>query len=248
MPNYLSLFSGIGGMDLGLDRAGWTCVGQVELDPFCRSVLARHWPEVPRHDDVRTCVDWWRGAARPAVDLVCGGFPCQPVSTAGARLAQDDPRWLWPHMARVIGTIRPAYAIMENVPGLFTAGFGDVVGDLAALGYDAEWGVLSACAVGAPHSRERVFIVAYAHGVDWRPAEPCLVLAGPETPSSSVGASGRGRGDGSHWNVEPGMGRVVDRIPNRMDADRLRGLGNAVVPQVAQFVGEQLLGAVRSRV
>jgi DNA (cytosine-5)-methyltransferase 1 len=94
--NVLSLFAGIGGLDLGLERAGMTVVGQVEIDPWCRAVLAKHWPEVPRHDDVRTCVDWWLGEPRPAVDVICGGFPCQPVSVAGRRRAQDDERWLWP--------------------------------------------------------------------------------------------------------------------------------------------------------
>ena len=95
--NVLSLFSGIGGLDLGLERAGMTVVGQVEIDPWCRKVLAKHWPEVPRHDDVRTAAGWWGG--RRAPDLVCGGFPCQPVSYAGLGLAQSDPRWLWPLMA-----------------------------------------------------------------------------------------------------------------------------------------------------
>ncbi len=90
--NYLSLFSGIGGLDLGFDRAGMSCVGQVERDPFCQRVLAKHWPEVPRHDDVRTAPDWWLGTARPAVDVVVGGFPCQPFSTAGRRQGVADER------------------------------------------------------------------------------------------------------------------------------------------------------------
>lgn len=137
--NYLSLFSGIGGLDLGLDRAGMTCVGQVEIDPFCRKVLAKHWPEVPRHDDVRTAVEWWLGESRPAVDVVAGGFPCQPVSNAGLRLAQQDPRWGWPATYVVIRELRPRFAILENVPGLLRRGMGDVLGDLAESGYDAQW-------------------------------------------------------------------------------------------------------------
>ena len=88
--NVLSLFSGIGGLELGLERAGMTVVGQVEINPFCRRVLEKHWPEVPRHDDVRTAVEWWLGRARPAVDVVCGGFPCQPVSLAGRGLAYAE--------------------------------------------------------------------------------------------------------------------------------------------------------------
>lgn len=176
--NYLSLFSGIGGLDLDLDRAGMTCVGQVELDPFCRRILAAHWPEVPRHDDIRTAPRWWLATDRPRVDLICGGFPCQPVSQAGAKLAQEDPRWLWPHMVAVAAATRPGWIIAENVPGLLRRGFGDVLRDLAALGFDAEWDCVPAASVGAPHIRDRVFIVARfrepqgrvsdAHGGDLR--------------------------------------------------------------------------------
>jgi DNA (cytosine-5)-methyltransferase 1 len=156
-----SLFAGIGGMDLGLERAGMVCKWQVEINEYCRRVLAKHWPDVPRWDDVRTFPpesgEW-------AVDLVAGGFPCQPVSLAGKQLAQQDERWLWPEFARTLRVLRPRYALLENVPGLLVHGMGDVLGDLAALGFDAEWQVLPAAAVGAPHLRERVFVLAHAHG------------------------------------------------------------------------------------
>jgi DNA (cytosine-5)-methyltransferase 1 len=162
--NVLSLFAGIGGLDLGLERAGMTVVGQVEINEFCRRVLAKHWPDVERHDDVRTAVDWWRSGVRPRVDVVAGGFPCQPVSVAGRGLAQADERWLWPAFAEVIRQLRPRYAIMENVPGLLGRGAGDVLGDLAACGYDAEWDCIPAAAVGALHLRYRWFCVAYPNG------------------------------------------------------------------------------------
>jgi DNA (cytosine-5)-methyltransferase 1 len=205
--NVLSLFAGIGGLDLGLERAGMTTVGQVELDPYCRSVLARRWPEVPRHDDVRTCSEWWMGEPRPAVDVVSGGFPCQPDSVAGLRLAQADERWLWPAMATVVGDLRPRLVIVENVPGLLTAGFGDVLGDLAALGFDAEWDCIPASAFGAPHRRDRVFVVAYAQ---CQPRRPCR-LGQPEQ-----GPGGRNLGRG-------GIG------PDVADADspRTRAAGRA---------------------
>jgi len=132
-----SLFSGIGGLDLGLERAGMTVRWQVEQDAWCQRVLAKHWPDVPRYGDIKT-IDWTE--VEP-IDLVCGGFPCQPVSLAGKRRAQDDPRWLWPEFARCLRVLRPRFALLENVPGLLSAGFGDVLGDLAALGYDAEWDV-----------------------------------------------------------------------------------------------------------
>ena len=245
--NVLSLFTGIGGLDLGLERAGMTVVGQVEIDPWCRRVLAKHWPEVPRHDDVRTAADWW--GRRPAPDVVAGGPPCQPVSQTGWRRAQDDPRWLWPAMAAVVRDLRPRYVLVENVTGLSSAGLGDVLGDLAALGFDAEWGVLSACALGAPHSRERLFVVADA-GRFRRPgrAEEAAGEAYQPGQGSRAEAAGRGgarsqdaAGAGSHWAVEPGVGRVAARVPARVD--RLRGLGNAVVPQVAEHIGRMILNA-----
>jgi DNA (cytosine-5)-methyltransferase 1 len=240
--NVLSLFSGIGGLELGLERAGMTVVGQVEIDPFCRRVLAEHWPEVPRHDDVRTCVEWWRSEPRPAVHLVAGGFPCQPASSAGLGLAQDDDRWLWPDMARVVRRLRPRYVLVENVAGLLDRGFGDVLGDLAGLGFDAEWGALSACAMGAPHPRERVLVVAYPEGESWWPA-----ASRPMGEISATAGTGRPRvglpepGDSGWWDTEPRLGRVADGLPARLD--RRTALGNAVVPQVAQRVGELILAA-----
>lgn len=142
-------------MDLGLERAGWECRWQVENNEWCQRILAKHWPDVTRYGDIREVHDL------APVDLVCGGFPCQPVSHAGRRKGQEDVRWLWPEFARVLGDLRPRFAVVENVPGLLSRGMGDVLGDLAALGYDAEWDCLPAAAVGAPHLRYRVFIVAH---------------------------------------------------------------------------------------
>jgi DNA-cytosine methyltransferase len=196
MPTFGSLFAGIGGIDLGLERAGWTGRWQVEWDEWCQRVLAKHWPDVPRVGDIRDAhaVSWHEGRAvahpddghgdeigsvraggyRPEcsgclepVDLIAGGFPCQPFSNAGKRLGKEDDRWLWPEFARVIGELRPRYVLVENVPGLLAGhgGMGAVLGDLASLGYDAEWDSVPAAAVGAPHLRYRVWIVAYARGL-----------------------------------------------------------------------------------
>ena len=119
----VDLFAGIGGISLGLERAGFTVAAQVEIDPFCRTVLNKHWPEVPKHDDVRTFAPWWGSSVpRPAVHLVAGGFPCQPVSQAGLQRAQTDPRWLWPEMAQAIEHLQPEWVLAENVPGLRTRG------------------------------------------------------------------------------------------------------------------------------
>jgi DNA (cytosine-5)-methyltransferase 1 len=226
--NVLSLFSGIGGLELGLERAGMTVVGQVEIDPFCRRVLAKHWPEVPRHDDVRTCLSWWRSEPRPVVDVVAGGYPCQPDSLAGRRLGERDHRWLWPQMAEVIDEIRPAVVIGENVPGHRARGLPTVLDDLARLGYHARTGVARACEVGAPHPRARLFILAHAD----RPGfEPWSGLEPAGAPAVGTG----------WWTGEPDLARMAHGVP--AGVDRRRALGNAVVPQVAEHIGRLVMAA-----
>lgn len=163
MPTFGSLFAGIGGIDLGLERAGWECRWQVEINPFCQAVLARHWPDVPKFGDVREVAELER------VDLIAGGFPCQSISHAGRRLGTADERWLWPEFERVLRLVRPVLVLVENVPGLLHRGMGEVLGGLASLGYDAEWDRIPAAAVGAPHLRNRIWIVAYRQGDAPRP-------------------------------------------------------------------------------
>lgn len=240
--NVLSLFSGIGGLELGLERAGMTVVGQVENNPFCRQVLTKHWPEVPKHDDIRTAVDWWHSVDRPAVHIVAGGFPCQTVANPGLRLAQADERWLWPDMARVVRAVRPRVVIVENVAGLLSLGMDEVLGELAADGFDAEWTVLSACTVGAPHPRERVFIVAHAQGQPWRPATRGPAPEGaPPAGTGRPGISLPEPRNSGWWDAEPRVGRVADGLPGGLD--RRVALGNAVVPQVAEHVGRVVMAA-----
>lgn len=166
--NVLSLFAGIAGLELGLERAGMTVVGQVEIDEYCRRVLAKNFPGVPQHDDVRTAVEWWQSQQRPRIDLVCGGFPCQPFSLAGFQLGINDERWMWPAMAHVVRQLRPRYVLVENVSALVRdrVAFGIILADLAALGFDAEWSVLHATEFGAPTLRERVYLLAYPAGID----------------------------------------------------------------------------------
>jgi DNA-cytosine methyltransferase len=155
-----SLFSGIGGLDLGLERAGMDCAWQVEIDDYCRRVLAKHWPDVPKHTDIRA-VDFERVER---VDLVAGGFPCQDLSYAGKGAGLSGARsGLWSEFKRAIRLVGPRYVLVENVPGLLSRGMGVVCGDLAELGYVGEWESLPAAAFGAPHLRYRVFIVAHAN-------------------------------------------------------------------------------------
>jgi DNA (cytosine-5)-methyltransferase 1 len=224
-----SLFSGIGGLDLGLERAGMNVIWQSEIDPYASQVLAKHWPEVPNHGDIKLIR--WGDLERP--DVICGGYPCQPFSLAGSRAGDDDPRHLWPWVRDAISHLRPRYAVLENVRGHLTLGGTTVVGDLASIGYDAEWQLVRASAVGASHRRERVFIVAYSAGQHDKNAafselstEPSLEPGGGSWPHIP----------GPPWETDfRGMGRVADGVPARVD--RLRGLGNAVVPQVAEVIG-----------
>lgn len=157
-----SLFSGIGGFDLAAGWMGWTTAWYSEIDPFCCRVMAHHFPEARPLGDI-TQIDWHQ--VEP-VDILCGGFPCQDLSIAGNRAGLDGARsGLWFEFARAIRHLRPRVVVVENVPGLLTLGMGTVLGDLAGLGYDAEWQVLSAADVGAPHLRKRIWIVAYAHPI-----------------------------------------------------------------------------------
>ena len=316
-----SLFSGIGGFDLGLERAGMDIRWQVERDPWCQKILAKHWPDVPRYGDVTTLT----GDELEPVDLICGGFPCQPVSLAGQQKGTDDDRWLWPEFQRLVGVLRPRYVLVENVPGLLTANeghaFGEIIGDLAELGYDSEWTMLSAADVGAPHLRKRVWIVADADhdGGSWsektrREARPRSLrphrsqsnhpdvadadhdglegygreheLGKTSSEKSSYGGGQRGRATladadhqrcvggrqpeqreqqgsrrgkphrrlsdgrvfdapvGGQWTTEPDVGQVAHGVPRRVD--RLKGLGNAIVPQCAEWIGRQILATAVS--
>ena len=261
-----SLFAGIGGLELGLERAGMEVRWQVENDPYCIRVLEKHWPHVRRHTDIETFLPadahhagkpdvpihdetrngmqesratagaraWW------AVDLICGGFPCQPVSVAGTQGGDADGRWLWPEMRRVCEVVRPRWVLVENVPGLLSAStgrlFGGVVRDLAALGYVVEWDCISAANVGANHIRDRVFIVARLANTDTsrRDGRPRQLWPG----------RGRELADGDWWATEPNVGRVDTRVPARVD--RLRCLGNSVVPAVAELIGRMIVDADRN--
>lgn len=233
-PTFGSLFSGIGGIDLGMERAGFECLWQSEIEPYACRVLKKHWPDVPNLGDIRG-IDW-TGIRTP--DVVAGGYPCQPFSHAGARNGENDPRHLWPMFADCIRVLRPRYALLENVPGHLSLGFGSVLGDLAALGYDTRWDCIPAAAVGAPHRRDRVFIVAYAR------SERLEAAAGGSQPfRHDFGRSLASRKP--KWPPEPGVGRMADGVPHRMD--RLRGLGNAVVPQVAEHVARIIINDLRYR-
>ncbi|WP_414682049.1 DNA (cytosine-5-)-methyltransferase [Longimicrobium sp.] len=181
-------------MDLGLERAGMRVVWQSEIDPYAVRVLAKHWPGVPNHGDI-TQIDF---TAVESVDVLCGGFPCQDISLAGAGAGMVGTRsGLWKNYAAAIRTVRPRYVLVENVAALVVRGLGTVLGDLAALGYDAEWDVIPACFLGAPHLRERLFIVAYPHCVGRyaRPVLPGITAAAAQAQSIARVSDWRLRGE-----------------------------------------------------
>jgi DNA (cytosine-5)-methyltransferase 1 len=170
--NVLDLFSGIGGFSLGLERAGMRTVAFCEIEPFCRAVLKKHWPHVPCYDDIRTLTADRLRADGIAVDVICGGFPCQDISVAGKGAGIEGSRsGLWSEYARLIGELRPRYIIVENVAALLGRGLDRVLGDLATLGYDAEWHCIPASAIGAPHRRDRLWLVANPCRPERRPVD-----------------------------------------------------------------------------
>jgi DNA (cytosine-5)-methyltransferase 1 len=222
------LFSGIGGFSLAAHWMGWETAWFSEIDPFASRVLAHHWPDVPNLGDI-TRIDW---TAVEPVDVLTGGFPCQPHSLAGKRAGSNDERDLFDEIIRAAGVLRPRFLVLENVPGLLTseAGrfFGRVLGALAACGYDAEWRVIAAADVGAPHKRERVWILAHAAGIGLEESRR-LRQRGGATAQGYWEANHAV--DGGRWSTEPDVGRMAYGVPSRVD--RLRGLGNAIVPHVA---------------
>jgi DNA (cytosine-5)-methyltransferase 1 len=305
----LDLFSGIGGFSLGLERTGgFETTAFCEIEPFPRRVLAKRWPGVPIHADVRKL----RGEDVGPVDVICGGYPCQPFSVAGVRAGADDDRHLWPEFARLVDELRPAWVIGENVAGHISMGLDLVLSDLERLGYTARPFVIPACGVGAPHRRERVWIVAHRNriagpsvrgecvdiaregrsrgddgsrgGVDaqreiavrgagknsgdashtagvgrqgqGKPFEPinsatdgdgeAAELEHGSLPDKRLAESGMGRGhDGiSAWldgSWERGIARVATGVPDK--SARLKAIGNAVVPQIPEFIGRAILAA-----
>jgi DNA (cytosine-5)-methyltransferase 1 len=199
--NHFSLFTGIGGIDLAAEWAGFTTVGQCEIDPYCRGVLRQERPDVPIWEDVRdVTAESVRARGIERVDLVSGGFPCQPHSLAGKRQASGDERDLWGEMRRVVSELKPRWVLGENVPGLLSSEsgrfFGGVLRDLAALGYRVGWGVWGACDVGAPHRRDRVFIMGYSEllglpGEQRRGAEPVAENGHPQLAAGAVADTSR---------------------------------------------------------
>ena len=291
MLTHGSLFSGVGGIDLAAEWAGFETVFQVEIDPYCTKILEKHWPEVPRWRDIRdVTLDSYRERSdMGTITVISGGFPCQPFSVAGNQKGRDDDRYLWPEMRRVIREFAPRWVVAENVPGIMRIAADEVCQDLEQAGYDVGIFSFEAAAVGALHRRERIFFVANTRS--WRLSEQDVrsqqpgraeAISASETisdaehngritteTSRNIGTGsdnntsrstttgklegrsdecslvanttsvyGQRRFDGSGetqpwgsgwWSTEPNVGRVANGVPARVD--RLKSLGNAVVPQ-----------------
>lgn len=250
-----SLFAGIGGFDLGFERAGMVCKWQVEIDEYANRVLAKHWPNVRRWPDVRT----WPQPDTERVDVICGGFPCQDISYAGNGAGIHGERsGLFFEAMRIVREMGPRIVVLENVAALLTRGMGDVLGTLASLGFDAEWEVIPACAFGAPHSRERVFVIAYSRQKRWD-------WSGCDSFGLNAVQGGQWNGKASpncpEWrNVERWLVKtfqdgdwespettvfgVADGVPDWLDRNGLPG--NAVVPQVAEWIGRRIVAAMEA--
>lgn len=248
MMRVLSLFAGIGGFDLGLERTGgFKTVAFCEIDPFCQKVLAKHWPGVPIYDDVRELIYGDASqviAARP--NVVCGGFPCQDISPAGHRAGIDGERsGLWSYYAAAICGVRPDWVIVENVRDLLIRGLGRVLADLASIGYDAWWDCVLASQLGYPHARDRLVLVAYPAALrrqegersaqEWRRLIRARVYGSPSPEARSANDD----------KVRSEFVRIVDGLPDRVD--RLGALGNAVVPEILEIIGRAILAAEAER-
>lgn len=274
MLTHLSLFSGIGGLDLAAEWAGFTTVGQCEFADYPTKVLEKHWPDVPRWRDVRTLTkeSFYERTGLRTVEVLSGGFPCQPFSVAGKQKGKGDDRYLWPEMLRVIRELRPRCVVGENVPGIIKIAAGQVVKDLEQVGYHVVVFNFEAAAVGAWHRRSRVFFVGLADvadtdgaGLQRREQSGAPAAAedtGEQPPRAPAGECSeavydamRGRcaglarreqspelADGRCWAAEPDVGRVAHGIPARVD--RLKCLGNAVVPQQAYPIFRALIETI----
>ena len=240
-----SLFAGIGGFDLGLERAGMEVVWQVEIDNYCNKVLEKHWPDVRRYRDVKKV---GKENLEP-VDVICGGFPCQPFSVAGKQKGKEDDRYLWPQMFRIIKELRPSWIIIENVTGFIDMGLDICISNLENEGYTCQAFIIPACAINTQHRRDRLWIVGNSNssnayrqnGIrrttnksfkEWSDSENLKTRGGGV---SQLGTTS----DMQQYNSYARILREFHGIPDRMD--RLKGLGNAVVPQIPEIIGRAIM-------
>lgn len=242
--NVLDLFSGIGGFTLGMESTGYyETIAFCEIDKFCQKVLNKHWPYVPIIEDIHDVTnETLEQCGVGQVDLITAGFPCQPFSVAGHRKGTQDERFLWPELFRVITDIKPRFVILENVPNLLRIQnglvFTGILYDLARTGYDAEWQIIPASAIGAPHKRERLFVVAYTHSERCERLYSQYSIFNKSPQKQTKVFNSALLSSGFSGLPQPGVFGGNNGLSNR--AHRTRGLGNAVVPQVIAYIGNSL--------
>jgi len=242
---FVELFAGIGGFSLGFERTGMECVGHVEIDKYAQKVLKKHWPDVPLYPDVTKI----KGDEFGKIDLLCGGFPCQDVSIAGNKEGINAPRTgLYYEIIRVATVCRPRWIVLENVANLLTSAewMGVVFGELAKIGYNVEWEVIRAYSFGFPHTRPRIFIVAYTDKITNR-----LVQRqgdnreqGNRQKRSVLGRNIAKRNIKRDWfKIVRRICGVNNGVPPKVDQNKLRleCLGNALIPQIAEFIGNKII-------
>ena len=279
--NVLDLFSGIGGFSLGLEATGgFETKAFCELDKYCKSVLKKHWPDTRQYDDIKELTyDKLRSDGIDTIDIITGGYPCQPFSVAGKQKGTEDKRHLWPEYFRLVKECRPTWVIGENVSGHIKLGLDQVIEDLESEGYATRTFSISASSIGANHQRERIWIIANSNSngllkddSNIRPQSTESIgkdsgsirkdipreqhMANSNSGSKETLNQERVLGeqntegeterypDGSlqvhgQWNFEPNVGRVADGIPSRVD--RLKSLGNSLVPQIPYYIGQTIL-------
>ena len=243
----LDLFSGIGGASLGLHWAGMQTIAFCEQNPFAAQILKRHWPGVPIYKDIQTLsATRMQNDGIPEPDLICGGFPCQDISLAGKAAGIQAPRsGLWSHMVRLVAECRPKWVVAENVPGLRSRGADQICANLEALGYTCWPLLVAALHAGAPHRRQRMWLVAQK--IPPNPGRPRLETwqPSPTQPPPSLPTERR-----SGWPPEPRLRRMDDGIPTQLDRQRtarLKALGNAIVPANAAMLGRAIMRLDASR-
>ena len=247
MMNHVDLCSGIGGFALGFEWAGLSRpVLFCDIEPWSRKVLRKHWPDVPIAEDVKELASDPDGLipdTDPRRTILTAGYPCQPFSLAGERRGTEDDRHIWPYIFSIVQARRPAFCVFENVYGHVTLGLDQVLSDLEGEGYATRPFIVPACATDAPHRRDRLWIiarnVANSDSAGLQGRENAGDTSQSRAQRDKQSARRSERPDGQNWLPEPPVGRVADGIPRRVD--RLRGLGNAIVPQIAQRIGETIL-------
>lgn len=255
MLTVLDLFSGIGGFSLGLENTnGFKTIAFCENNKFCQKVLAKHWPTIPIFDDISTLNSEDINNLDTTINVICGGFPCQPISISGNQKGECDERWMWPEFYRIICMVKPEWILVENVVGLLSVQkgklFGGILRDLAQIGYNAEWQVLSASYVGACHQRERLFLVAHTNSKRLyknifqfkSDQKSCFEERWPEQSNIYLEDFKR-----SYPKLPKDL-RTLNGISEELDKNRLndqiRALGNSIVPKCSEYIGKCILNAI----